>query len=111
MKPSHTSRRRWPVRRDRAPAPSIPAPNRLRVLRAGFKLSQRATALRSGIGEWRYWRIENQAAEATPDERRAIARTLRATIAEAFPRSRRRAPGAVDKPAARGAASGDAAHV
>jgi transcriptional regulator with XRE-family HTH domain len=51
-------------------------PNRLRVARAERRLSQRELARRAGIEVTRLWRIENDYADATTEERKLIASAL-----------------------------------
>lgn len=57
---------------------------RLRMQRTNLDLSQIDVAMKSDLSESRYWRIENGYDEATPDERGAIAKTLKTTEAELF---------------------------
>jgi|KBSSwiStaDraftv2_1062776.scaffolds.fasta_scaffold2057168_2 transcriptional regulator with XRE-family HTH domain len=59
--------------------------NRLKVLRADKNLSQLDLAVKAGIKEYRYWRIENGYVIPTDDERAAIAKALKVTIAEVWP--------------------------
>lgn len=59
--------------------------NRLRVLRAEHRLTQMNLARRIGVGTYRYWQIENGYAEATPDERAALAKALKVPQVEVFP--------------------------
>ncbi len=59
--------------------------NRLRVVRADRRITQMDTALKSGVSLSRLWRIENGYREATPQEQAAIARVLKADVAEVFP--------------------------
>lgn len=59
---------------------------RLRVLRAKYRVSQMKAAAYLGVGHNRYWRIENGFQEPTPDEREKLAKLLRTTEAELFPR-------------------------
>ena len=53
--------------------------------RAALGLSQYQVAHLAGLSTNRYWRIENGWAEATPDEREAIARVLQVEPSAAFP--------------------------
>lgn len=50
--------------------------NTLRVRRAERRLSQMALAARSGIEPNRFWRIENEHTEPSPEERARIAAVL-----------------------------------
>ena len=50
--------------------------NRIRIVRAERRLSQRHVAKQAGIDPSRFWRIENDFTEPTPDERRGICRVL-----------------------------------
>lgn len=58
---------------------------RLRVLRAEHELSQMDTAAKAKIGLYRYWQIENGYADATEDERAAIAKVFKAAPEDVFP--------------------------
>jgi transcriptional regulator with XRE-family HTH domain len=59
--------------------------NRLRVLRAEHRLTQMAVARRIRIGTYRYWQIENGYAQATSDERAALAKVFKVNPQEVFP--------------------------
>jgi putative transcriptional regulator len=59
--------------------------NRLRVLRAERRMSQMALGRRVGISQARISSIENGYAEPSANERKKIARTLKVTVADAFP--------------------------
>lgn len=70
--------------------------NRLRTVRNDVipgqrPLSQRAVAEAIGIPAARYWEIENGYTEATPREKKALAKELKATIEDLFPPSEARA--------------------
>lgn len=58
--------------------------NRLKVLRAGKNLSQLDTAIKAGIKQYRYWRIENGYEIPTESERAALARIFKVAEAEVF---------------------------
>lgn len=58
--------------------------NRLKVLRAEKRLSQLDTAIKAGIKEYRYWRIENGYEVPTPAERAALAKVFRVADADVF---------------------------
>lgn len=58
--------------------------NRLKVLRAGRGLSQLDTSIKSGIKEYRYWRIENGYEVPTPDERATLAKLFDVAESEVF---------------------------
>ena len=51
--------------------------NRLRVARAERRISQWRLAMRARIHPSRVWRIENGIVDATPRERRTLARLLK----------------------------------
>ena len=55
------------------------------MLRAEHELSQMETAAKAKIALYRYWQIENGYAEATEQERAAIAKVLKATPEDVFP--------------------------
>jgi transcriptional regulator with XRE-family HTH domain len=61
--------------------------NRLRVVRADRRITQMDTALKSGVSLNRVWRIENGYSDPTPTEQAAIARALKADVAEVFPQA------------------------
>ncbi len=61
--------------------------NRLRVLRAERRLSQMDAADKARMGVNRYWRIENGYADATADERAALARVFGVLESDVFPSS------------------------
>ena len=51
--------------------------NRLRVLRAEYKISQLDLALKVGLSRDRYWRIENGYDDPSDSELRKLAKALR----------------------------------
>jgi transcriptional regulator with XRE-family HTH domain len=53
------------------------ANNKLRVLRAERRVTQRDVAKKTGLGETRYWRIENGYEQPTDTERAKLAKALR----------------------------------
>jgi transcriptional regulator with XRE-family HTH domain len=57
----------------------------LRVRRAALDMNQFAAADLAGMGRDRYVRIELGYAEPTKDERKAIAKALKAKASELFP--------------------------
>ncbi len=59
--------------------------NRLRVARAERRVNQRACAAVIGSGLDRYWRIENEYAEPTKDEQKALAKFLGKSVSDLFP--------------------------
>ncbi len=59
--------------------------NRLRVLRAEKEVSQLDVAMKAGLKEYRYWRIENRYVIPSEDERAAIAKALKVPIVDVFP--------------------------
>ena len=59
--------------------------NRLRVLRAERQLSQLDTALSAGIGQTRYWKIENDYTKPTGEERDGLTRVFDVPVDEIFP--------------------------
>jgi transcriptional regulator with XRE-family HTH domain len=61
--------------------------NRLRVLRAEKEVSQLDIAMKAGVKEYRYWRIENRYVIPTPDECAAIAKALKVPVVDVFPDS------------------------
>jgi transcriptional regulator with XRE-family HTH domain len=61
--------------------------NRLKALRAERDLSQLDLSTKTGIKEYRYWRIENGYVVPTDRERLLIARVLRVSENEVFPES------------------------
>jgi len=61
--------------------------NRLRVIRADKGVSQLDVAMKAGVKEYRYWRIENRYVIPTDDERDAIAKALKVSVADVFPDS------------------------
>ncbi len=61
--------------------------NRLRVLRAEKEVSQLDIAMKAGLKEYRYWRIENRYVIPTDGERAAIAKALKVTVVDVFPES------------------------
>lgn len=66
--------------------------NRLRILRAQVPGRQRAIsqyelAFRTDIKLYRYWRIEQGYVEATPAEKKRLAKALKATVEDAWPES------------------------
>jgi transcriptional regulator with XRE-family HTH domain len=60
--------------------------NRLRVLRAQYDLSQMEVAAHLGVGHNRYWRIENGFQDPTPAEQVKLARLLKTTVSDIFPK-------------------------
>jgi transcriptional regulator with XRE-family HTH domain len=60
-------------------------PNRLRVLRAEYRKTQRETATKAKVGPYRYWQIENGYTDPTPEERAALARFFRVPVDAVFP--------------------------
>lgn len=63
-----------------------PPKNRLRVLRAERRLSQRDTAVKARMQSFdRYWRIEAGYAVPTEDEQAALAKVFRVPVDEVFP--------------------------
>jgi transcriptional regulator with XRE-family HTH domain len=59
--------------------------NKLLVRRAELRITQSKTARAAGMGRYRYWQIENQdGAPATAEERKAIAKALKTSVAELF---------------------------
>lgn len=65
----------------------FPSGHRLRVLRAEHDLSQMEVAAHLGCGHHRYWRIENGFQEPTPIEQAKLARLLRTTVEDIFPKA------------------------
>jgi transcriptional regulator with XRE-family HTH domain len=61
--------------------------NRLRVVRADRRITQLDTALKSGVSLSRLWRIENGYSDPTPTEQAALAKALKADVAEIFPQA------------------------
>lgn len=59
--------------------------NRLRVLRAEKRLSQLDTCIKTGIKEYRYWRIENGYVIPTAEERAALAKAFGVLVGDVFP--------------------------
>lgn len=59
--------------------------NRIRVVRAEQRVSQREVAALAGLEVTRLWRIENGYAEPTPAERRVLAKALGVTQRELWP--------------------------
>ena len=59
--------------------------NCLRVARAERRITQLDLAHRIGINPGRYWKIENGYVEPTSQERSALARALKKSVAELFP--------------------------
>lgn len=60
--------------------------NRLRVLRAERRWTQYDVAEKLGQGsKYRYWQIENDQVEATPQERKKLARVFGVDEADIFP--------------------------
>jgi transcriptional regulator with XRE-family HTH domain len=51
--------------------------NRLRVLRAEREVTQMDLALKAGLSQSRYWRIENGYEQPTTTERAKLAKALR----------------------------------
>jgi len=74
--------------------------NRLRVLRAERRVSQLELSKRAGVHPSRYWRLENEILDPTPDEQGAIARALGVDIALAWPPATPNAAMSVHEPAA-----------
>lgn len=58
--------------------------NRLRVLRAEKGWSQLDTAIKAGIKEYRYWRIENGYEIPTSTERATLARMFKVNDSDVF---------------------------
>lgn len=56
----------------------------LRIRRVELDLTQMRTARASGLDINRYWRIENGEVDPTPDEQKAIAKALKAKVADLF---------------------------
>lgn len=56
--------------------------NRLRVLRAEHRLTQRDVAKRTGINMMRFWNIENDYIEPTLEECKALAKVLKVKVAD-----------------------------
>lgn len=54
--------------------------NRLRVLRAECDVSQMDLAIKVGISQSRYWRIESGYESPTDTERARLAKALRVTV-------------------------------
>jgi transcriptional regulator with XRE-family HTH domain len=67
---------------------SLPPPNanRLRALRAEYRLSQLALARDVGLTHTRIWYLENGYSEPTADERRRLAAFFGCRIREIFPK-------------------------
>lgn len=60
--------------------------NRLRVRRAELRITQSRAAKAAGMGRYRFWQIENEdGAEPTLEEQKAIARALKTKAADLFP--------------------------
>lgn len=59
--------------------------NRLRVLRAERRWSQREVARRANVSVDRVWRFENGYAEPTVDEQKRLARVFRVSAGDVFP--------------------------
>lgn len=69
--------------------PNQPPPaNRLRVLRAEFKLSQYEVAHKLGVGHNRYWRIENGYYEPTEAELTILCQLFNTKASKIFPKSK-----------------------
>ena len=66
--------------------------NRLRILRAEQGLSQLDVAQETDIGPNRYWKIENDYASPTSQERKVLRRLFWVTDADMFPGFTRRQP-------------------
>lgn len=62
-----------------------PPSNRLRVLRAEVRITQREAAKKAKIGPYRYWMIENGHTEPTPDELASFAKLFRVAPESIFP--------------------------
>jgi len=62
-----------------------PKRNRLRVLRADREMTQLTLARKSGVHVTRLSFIENDLVDATDEERKQLARALKAEIADVFP--------------------------
>lgn len=60
--------------------------NRLKVLRAERGLVQYDVAEKLGIGVNRYWQIENDRTEATPEEIRKMTRIFGCDESDIFPK-------------------------
>jgi len=60
-------------------------PNRLRVFRAEYGITQIALAVKVGLSQTRYWRIENGYDQPTPEERAKLAKVLQTTEDELWP--------------------------
>lgn len=58
--------------------------NRLRVVRAEKRISQFRLRLETGINATKISFIENDLAEATPDEKKTLAKALGVSVAEIF---------------------------
>jgi transcriptional regulator with XRE-family HTH domain len=78
--------------------------NRLRVLRAEHRISQMNVARKLGIGPYRFWQLENDYQDPTPEERAALADLFGVGEAEIFP-SRDESTRAVTKPRQRASAA------
>jgi transcriptional regulator with XRE-family HTH domain len=59
--------------------------NQLRVLRAAKRITQMDLALKVGMAQGRYWKIENGYLVPSDTERARIAKALRVSVEEAFP--------------------------
>lgn len=60
-------------------------PNRLRVFRAEYDLTQWDAAQAIGCTQSHYWAIENGRTVPTDEEKARIAKLFRSTIADVFP--------------------------
>lgn len=56
------------------------------MLRAQYDLSQMEVAAHLGCGHHRYWRIENGFQEPTQIEKATLARLLKTTVTDIFPK-------------------------
>jgi transcriptional regulator with XRE-family HTH domain len=65
--------------------------NRLRVLRAERRFTQRGVARKIKIGTYRFWQIENDYIDPAPDEQERLARLFNVPILDIFPADEARA--------------------
>jgi DNA-binding XRE family transcriptional regulator len=59
--------------------------NRLRVLRAEWRIPQHLAAKKAGMSHNRFWKIENGHLDPTDKERARLARLFRVGVSEVFP--------------------------
>lgn len=59
--------------------------NRLRVLRADRRFTQRSVARKIKIGTYRFWQIENDYIDPAPDEQERLAKLFKVPIPDIFP--------------------------